>query len=120
MYRLSADALVVLHFCFVLFVVGGALLVLRWPPVAWLHVPAALWGAYVEFSGRICPLTPWENALREAAGVETYGGDFVEHYIMPVLYPDSLTTHVQIVLGTIVVVVNVVAYAGVWWRRPSA
>ncbi|HEU4588785.1 MAG TPA: DUF2784 domain-containing protein [Gemmatimonadales bacterium] len=110
-YRLLADAVVLAHFGFVLFVVLGGLLVLRWPRVAWLHLPAAAWGAWVEFTGRVCPLTPLEHRFRLAAGEEAYAGDFVGHYILPVLYPAGLTRAAQLVLGVIVVGLNL----GIYW-----
>lgn len=110
-YRMLADATVVLHLGFVLFVIGGGILVWRYPRLAWLHVPAALWGAFIEFAGWVCPLTPLENRLREQAGQQAYATSFVEHYLMPVLYPQSLTRDVQWVLGGMVLVVNVILYA---------
>ena len=116
-YRLLADATVVLHFGFVLFVIGGGILVWRYPRLAWLHVPAALWGALIEFAGWVCPLTPLENWLREQGGQQAYATSFVEHYLMPVLYPASLTREVQWVLGGLVLVVNVILYALVPRRR---
>lgn len=114
-YRLLADLVLVLHAAFVVFVVLGALLVLRWPRIAWVHVPVALWGAGIEFVGGICPLTPLENYWRRLAGELGYPGGFVEHYIVSVLYPTGLTRPLQIVLGTLVVVVNVAIYA--WTLR---
>ena len=111
-----ADLVVVLHFAFVLFVVLGALLVLRWPKVAYLHVPAALWGALIEFTGWICPLTPLENSLRARAGEAGYQGGFVEHYILPALYPSALTRHIQLLLGAAVVLLNLVIYTYVLRR----
>ena len=102
-----------LHFAFVLFVVLGGLLVLRWPRMAWLHLPAVAWGAGIEFLGWICPLTPLEIRLRQAAGLAGYEGGFVEHYLLPVLYPETLTRSVQVVLGFLVLVVNVVIYGWV-------
>ena len=117
--RLAADALVVLHLAFVAFVVLGGLLVLRWPRLAWAHVPAALWGAWIELAGWICPLTPLENQLRAAAGQAQYGTSFVEHYLMPVLYPAALTRELQWLLGGVVVGVNAVVYF-VAWRRGKA
>ena len=116
---LAADALVVLHLVFVAFVVVGGLLVLRWPWLAWAHVPAAVWGAWIEFAGWICPLTPLENRLREEAGEQVYATSFVEHYLLPVLYPASLTREVQWLLGGVVVAVNAVVYL-VIWRRSRA
>jgi hypothetical protein len=115
---LAADAVVLLHALFVAFVAGGAVLLWRWPRLAWLHAPAALWGVFVEWSGTVCPLTPLENRLRSQAGEAGYGGGFVEHYVLPWLYPVGLTTDVQWALGTVVVVVNLLLY-GWWWRRRS-
>ena len=116
-YRLLADLVLILHAGFVAFVVLGALLALRWPRVAWVHVPVVLWGAGIEFVGGICPLTPLENHWRRLAGELGYPGGFIEHYIVSALYPDGLTRNVQIVLGALVVVVNVVIYA--WALRRS-
>ena len=115
--RILADILVLIHFAFVLFVVAGGLLVLRWPRLALAHVPAALWGAWIELSGGICPLTPIEKSLRIRAGESAYAGDFVEHYVLPVLYPSGLTRGAQLVLGAVVVVINVAVYAWVLGRR---
>jgi hypothetical protein len=116
-YRLLADLVLILHAGFVAFVVLGALLALRWPRVAWIHVPVVLWGAGIEFGGGICPLTPLENHWRRLAGELGYPGGFIEHYIVSALYPDGLTRNVQIVLGALVVVVNVAIYA--WALRRS-
>lgn len=115
-YRLLADAVVVLHAAFIVFVVAGGLLAWRWRWVAWAHVPCAVWGALIEYRGWICPLTPLENYLRRRAGVEGYAGGFIEHYVTPVLYPAGLTPPKQVVLGSLVLVVNVIAY-GVLVRR---
>ena len=93
------------------FVVAGGALVLRWPRLADVHLPAALWGAWIEFSGGICPLTPLEKALRTRAGEGAYAGDFIDHYVLPVLYPVGLTRGVQVWLGLGVVLVNVAVYA---------
>ena len=114
--RILADLIVILHFVFVVFVVAGGALVLRWPRLAYVHLPAALWGAWIEFSGRICPLTPLEKALRTRAGEGAYSGDFIDHYVLPVLYPVGLTRGVQVWLGLGVVLVNVAVYAVVAWR----
>ncbi|HKH45753.1 MAG TPA: DUF2784 domain-containing protein [Thermoanaerobaculia bacterium] len=120
LYRLLADLIVLLHTGFVLFVVLGGLLALRWPRAAWLHLPAALWGAGIEFAAGICPLTPLENHLRRLGGEAGYTGGFVEHYVLPVLYPDGLTREVQLVLGTFVVVLNLAVYTIVWRRSRRA
>ena len=110
-YSLFADLVVLIHLAFVLFAVLGALLVIWWRKVLWLHLPAAGWAAWIEFSGKICPLTPLENWLRMRGGGSGYAGDFVGHYLMPILYPDVLTRRMQIGLGLIVVVINVTIYA---------
>lgn len=112
MFRLSAEAVVLVHIVFVLFVLLGGLLVLRWPRLAWLHLPAAVWGVLVEYSDSICPLTPVENYLRERGGAAAYQGDFIERYILPLLYPARLTRGLQMLLGTAALVFN----AFVYWR----
>lgn len=109
-YRLSADLIVVLHLCFVLFVLFGGLLLLKWPRLLWLHVPAVIWGAFVEFSGWICPLTPLENWLRAHAGETRYTGDFLAQYFSTILYPEWLTRDIQFALGVLVVVMNLGTY----------
>jgi hypothetical protein len=109
--ELSADLVVGAHFAFVLFVLFGGLLVLRWPRVAYLHLPAAAWGALIEFGGWVCPLTPLEQSLRRSAGGEGYSGGFIEHYILPLLYPSGLTRNAQILLGFFVIAVNAAIYA---------
>ena len=116
-YAILADALVAAHLLFIAFVVGGGFLVLRWPRLAWLHLPAAAWGAVVEFTGWICPLTPLENHLRRLAGGGAYSGDFVERYLIPLIYPEVFTRGDQFLLGAAVVAVNLLAYALVWRRR---
>lgn len=116
-FRLLADATVVVHLAFVVFVVAGGLLVLRWPRVAWAHLPAAAWGAWVEFAGWICPLTPLENWLRVRGGQSVYAVSFVDQYVMPVLYPPALTREIQWALGSFVLAVNLCLYLVVWRRR---
>jgi len=121
LYRALADALVAFHLGFVLFVVLGGLLVLRFPRAAWVHLPAAAWGAWVEWTNTICPLTPLENHLRRLGGEAGYEGGFVEHYLLPVLYPAGLTRTVQYVLAGLVIGVNLGAYGWVLLRaRRSA
>ena len=115
-YRVLADVTVIGHTLFAGFVILGGLATLRWPQVAWAHVPAALWGAAIELGGWTCPLTPLENALRLRAGQAGYAGGFVTHYLVPVLYPLGLTPPRQLVLGTAVLVVNGLVY-GVVVRR---
>lgn len=109
-YRLLADFVVVVHFMFVVFVVAGGLLVLRWPRVAWAHVPAAAWGVLIEFAGWTCPLTPLEFALRLRGGQAGYEGGFIEHYVLPILYPAGLERRTQFVLGGTALAVNVAIY----------
>jgi hypothetical protein len=116
-YGLLADAVLLVHLAFVLFVGLGALVAIRWPAVAWAHVPAAVWGAYIELSGGICPLTPLENRLRAAAGQEMYEGTFINRYLVPVIYPAGLTAEVQLTLGVLVIVINAAIYVIVWRRR---
>jgi hypothetical protein len=115
-YGLLADAVVVLHLAFVTFVVAGGLLVLRWPRLAWAHVPTAAWGALIEFGGWICPLTPLENHLRRLAGQAGYEGGFVERYLLAALYPQGLSRTHQVVLGALVLLVNLLVY-GLLIRR---
>ena len=110
-YRVLADLVVLTHTLFVVFVVVGGFMVWRWRWVAWLHVPCAVWGVMIEYQGWICPLTPLENALRTQAGLQGYEGGFVEHYVLPVLYPAGLTRPTQAMLGSLVLAVNLIAYA---------
>ena len=116
-YRALADLVLVVHLAFVLFVVLGGLLVLKWPRLAWLHVPTAVWGVLIEYTGWICPLTPLENSLRARGGEAGYSGGFIEHYIQPLLYPAGLTRGTQIVLGSLALLVNLTAYGVVIARR---
>jgi hypothetical protein len=115
-YGLLADAVLAAHFAFVLFVALGGLLVLRWRKLAWLHVPAAVWGAAIEFAGWICPLTPLENALRARAGHSGYEGDFIARYLLPVVYPEGLTRRGQLLLGSAALAINLAVYAWAWRR----
>ncbi len=116
MLAFAADALVVAHFSFIVFVLFGAGLVLRWKWIAWLHVPAFVWGAAIEFFGAVCPLTPLEQRLRILAGEGGYTGGFVEHYVVPIMYPAGLTAAMQTWLGVTVVAVNAAIYALVLYR----
>ncbi len=118
-YRVLADTVACVHLAFVLFVAVGAVLAARWRGVAWVHLPAAAWGAFVEFTGWICPLTPLENALDARAGEVGYAGGFVDHYLMPLIYPATLTRGTQVVLGLLVVVFNGVVYAWLILSRRS-
>ena len=110
LYRIAADLVLVTHLAFVILVVAGAVLVCRYAWFVWVHVPAATWGAFVELTGRICPLTTLENFLRINAGQAGYADSFVEHYIVPVIYPAGLTRNVQLWLAGLVVAINVILY----------
>ena len=111
-YRVMADVVLVAHLAFVVFVVLGGFLVLRWRGLAWVHVPVALWGGAIVITGFTCPLTPLENRLQQLGGRAGYQGGFIEHYITAVIYPAGLTRETQIVLGTAVLALNLVVY----WR----
>lgn len=117
---LLADLVLVAHLAFVVFAALGGLLALRWRRAPWVHLPAVAWGAFIEISGGLCPLTPLENRLRQAAGESGYQGDFIEHYIVSLLYPSSLSRDVQFVLAALLVVLNLVVYAVVWRRGRRA
>ena len=117
LFSMLADAVVLLHFAFILFAVLGGLLVLRWPVALWLHVPALLWGTAIEVTGGVCPLTPLENRLRELGGAEGYAGSFVQHYLLPIIYPAELTRELQWFLAAALVTVNAVVYLLVWRKR---
>jgi len=119
-YGALADFVVVVHVAFVAFVVFGGLLVLGRPRLAWLHVPAAAWGVMIEFAGWVCPLTPLEKALRLRGGEAGYTGSFIDHYLLPLLYPAGLTRGVQLLLGTLVLVLNLAVYCLLLARRRSA
>jgi hypothetical protein len=119
MYAWLADLVIGVHFLFIVFAVAGGALALRWRWMPWLHLPSLAWGATVEFTGWICPLTPLENALRRAAGASTYTQGFVEHYLVPLIYPAGLTREWQWVLGGLLLVINAAVYALVWRRRRS-
>jgi hypothetical protein len=121
LYRLLADVVVILHLAFVGFVLFGGFLALWRPRAVWLHLPAAAWGAAVEFGGWICPLTPLEQWLRLKGSAPVYGSDFIEAYVMPVLYPSGLTYDLQMVLGTLVILINLAIYGRLlrrMWRSP--
>jgi len=115
-YRLLADLTLVAHLAFLVFVVLGGFLALRWRWAPWFHLPAAAWGAWTEFAGVVCPLTPLEIRLRRLGGQAGYQGGFIEHYVTGTLYPEGLTREVQLVLGVAAVVVNLLVYAVVLTR----
>ncbi len=112
---LAADALVVAHLAFILFVVAGGLLAFRWPKVIWLHLPALLWGVFIELNNWVCPLTPIEQELRRMAGDGGYQGGFIDHYLVPVIYPSGLTPETQFALGLAVLSINGLIYG--WWIK---
>jgi hypothetical protein len=116
-FRIAADILVVLHLGFILFVVLGGLAVLKWGRLAWLHLPAAAWGALIVINGWICPLTPLEQYLRRTGGQAGYSGGFIDHYLMPIIYPVGLTRKLQIAMGVALVLGNLLIYGWVAVRR---
>jgi hypothetical protein len=120
LYRLLADAVLVVHLGYILFAVAGALLCLRWRGVPWLHLPAVGWAVTVQVGGFSCPLTPLENRLRLLGGQAGYDGGFIEHYLLAVIYPDGLTRQIQIVLAGVVLAVNVAVYGWLWWSTRGA
>ena len=116
-YDLLADLVLLLHAAFILFVVLGGLLVLRWPRVAWLHLPAAAWGALIALYGWYCPLTPLENHWRRLAGQQGYDTGFIQHYLLSFIYPEGLSRPLQIMMGLGVIVITVTVYSMLWRRR---
>jgi hypothetical protein len=116
LYRVLADLVVLAHLAFIVFALLGGMLALHWRWMPWAHLPAALWGALVVFFGWFCPLTPLENSLRLASGTAGYSGGFIEHYIIPIIYPSELTREVQVLLGLAVLAVNLAIYLMVWHR----
>lgn len=116
-WRLLADAVLAVHFAFIVLVVcGGLLAAWRWR-LAWLHLPALAWGLWIQFTGRICPLTPLENRLRALGGEAGYSGGFIEHYLLSLIYPDGLTRSIQLGLGCGLIVFNALVYAWAYWRQ---
>lgn len=114
-FRVLADIVVVVHFGFILIVILGGLLVLRWPRFAWVHLPAVAWAVYVAIAGRLCPLTPLENDLRARAGGLGYEGGFIEHYLLAMIYPAGLTRTHQFAMAAAVLILNIGVYWQ-WWR----
>ena len=117
LFRALADLVVLVHLAFIVFVVLGSALALRWWWIPWVHLPAVLWSALLEFCGWICPLTPLENWLRRAGGAAEYSGGFVEQYVVPIVYPAGLTRDAQVALGILVCVINAVIYVRLWRRH---
>jgi hypothetical protein len=120
LYRALADFVMLLHFAYIVFVMGGAFLVLRRRSWMWVHLPAVAWGVWVEFFAKTCPLTPLENALRSRAGQAGYAGGFIDHYITRLVYPDGLTASGQVAIGAFVLIVNAVLYWWIWRRTRGA
>jgi len=110
LYQFLAETVLVAHLAFIAFVLGGGLLLLRWPRLVWLHLPAMIWGVWVEVTGWVCPLTPLENYFRELAGGDLYRGDFIEHYLFPLIYPAGLTPTIQLILAGVMILFNVIIY----------
>lgn len=110
LYRLLANLVLLAHFAFIVYVMLGGLLALKWPRLVWLHVPAAVWGALTEFFSLPCPLTPLEKRFQQLAGDTPYPGDFIGYYLLPIIYPAGLTPRIQLILGALVVVVNIAIY----------
>ena len=115
-YRALADFILVLHFAYIVFVIGGALLVLHRRAWMWVHLPAVAWGIWVEFFAKTCPLTPLENTLRARAGQAGYSGGFIDHYITRLVYPEGLTARGQVAIGAFVLIVNALLYRWIWRR----
>lgn len=117
LYQIIADCILLLHFAFIVFVVAGGMLVFKWRWLIWFHIPAAIWGAVVEIMGWICPLTPIENSLRQVGGGAVYSASFIEHYLVPVIYPMDLSREMFIAMGIAVIVINVIVYTFLFRQR---
>jgi len=120
LYRLAAEAVLLLHLAFIVFVLLGAAFAQRWRWLVVVHLPAAVWGCFVEITGRICPLTYAENYLLIKAGQSGYRDSFIEHYLLAVIYPAGLTREVQFVLAGVVVVINVAFYVWLFYPRRAS
>lgn len=116
-YELLADLTVLVHALFVIFVVGGGVLVIRWPKLVWLHLPAACWGVAIELGGWVCPLTHLENYWRQQAGLTGYGGTFIQQYLEPLLYPLGLSPQRQVLLGVLALLINMIVYGCLWRKK---
>lgn len=110
-WQILAEVVLLIHLAFIVFVVIGGFLAIRWRWLPWIHLPAAVWGAVIEFGGWICPLTPLENGLRQLSGETGYTGGFLEHYLIGIVYPAGLTPEIQTYLGLGVLLINIVAYS---------
>lgn len=113
-YLYISNLIVIVHFLFILLVLFGGLLVLRWPKLVWLHLPIIIWGFLVELNGWFCPLTPWENHFRELAGAQSYQGDFIGEYLLPLIYPAELTREMQYSFAAVVLILNAIIYYFIW------
>ena len=116
-WRALADLVLLIHLVFIVFVIVGGFFASRWRWLPWIHLPAVAWAIILEFSGWICPLTPLENSLRQASGEAGYPGGFLEHYLVPVVYPEALTPEIQIYIGMGVLLINGMAYSILWKGR---
>ena len=116
-YRMLADAVVIVHLGFIVFVVTGGFLAVFFPKIIWVHLPCVVWGIVVELAGYVCPLTPLENLFRDMSGNGRYSGDFVKHYIEPLIYPEGLTREIQVVLAALVILVNTGIYGWLAFRK---
>ncbi len=116
-YGMLADAVVIIHLAFIVFVMAGGLLTVVFPRIVWIHVPCVAWGILVELAGCVCPLTPLENLFRSMSGRDQYAGDFVIHFIEPVIYPQGLTREIQVVLAGLVIMVNAGMYGWLVFRK---
>ena len=116
-YHALADLVLVIHGLFIVFVICGGLLALRWRAIVWLHLPAMVWAVLLEVLGWLCPLTPLEQGLRKAAGVTSYSGSFIEHYLVQFIYPAGLTREIQLYLAAALIIINILVYRLVWRNR---
>jgi hypothetical protein len=116
-YQILADIVVLIHFAFIIFVILGGFLALRWRWLVWIHIPVVLWGVLIEFAGWICPLTPLENQFRMKSGASGYQSGFIEHYIIPIIYPTDLTRSLQIKLGILVILINASIYGFILYKK---
>lgn len=119
-YRFLADSVLIVHLLFIGFVIFGGLVALRSPWIAQVHIPAACWGAYIELAGGLCPLTVIEVGFRRTAGEAGYSGSFVEHYLLPIIYPAGLTRDIQLWLAGFVILINVAIYSRFVYRLQTS
>ena len=115
-FALAADLLIIVHLGFIGFVILGGFMLLKWRWLIFVHLPAVLWGVLLEFQGWICPLTPLEQALRRMSGQQGYTGGFIQHYILPVIYPPALDLDIQLILGVLLILINIIIYLWVFLK----